>query len=395
MIELPVVQPNQGPVYAPVRTLMLYLSEDCNLRCTYCFVNKKPRAMTSETARKAVDFFANMGVSGSQQDIHINFFGGEPFLELDRMEEVIDYSRRPRAGLPKRIGFSATTNGTIATPQVERILRGSDMSLLVSLDGDADNNRLRPFVSGRSSYAAVARNLPKLVSWASMVVVRMTFTPDTLDLVGSVEHALSLGAPGICLAPVQECDWRSHGDRLEEEYGRLGDWFLAELRAGRVPPLDVTWGLLWHLDRVRRFGAGRPERPCNIAHSLLGIDPEGNVMPCHRFLYRRQDWLGTVDSPELSSERWKYVHLKSSDFVACSTCEARLLCGGGCRVVVLNERLPLDAVHEDYCVTMRAHARMVTRIYDAMRTESNPTFAQTLATRRILKGALAELASAG
>ena len=68
---------------------MLYLTEDCNLRCSYCFVNKSPRRMSSDTARKAVEFYLDRNISGAEYSINITFFGGEPFLELDRMEEVI------------------------------------------------------------------------------------------------------------------------------------------------------------------------------------------------------------------------------------------------------------------------------------------------------------------
>lgn len=79
-MSLPVLQ--QKP-QNPVRTLMVYLTEDCNLRCTYCFVKKKKRSMSSEVARKTVDFFLSPAVSGSERDLQVNFFGGEPLL-MDR-----------------------------------------------------------------------------------------------------------------------------------------------------------------------------------------------------------------------------------------------------------------------------------------------------------------------
>lgn len=297
--------------------------------------------------------------------------------------------------MPKRILFSATTNGTIATDRVLTLLRAHRMALLVSLDGTPEDNRLRPFISGKSSHHAVTRNLPKLLEFSPLVVVRSTFTPETLDLVRSVKHIISLGARVISLCPVLECDWASHRQHLQLAYAALADWFLEEVRGGRVPPLEATWGLLRQLDRVRRLGGSRPDRPCNVAHSLFSIDPDGNVLPCHRFLYRRQDWLGTVDSPELSPERWKYVHLESSDFAECRTCPAEPVCGGGCRAVALNNRRELDQAYEGFCVPMRAHASAVERIYDTMLREQNQLFFTALTSRRPLSGVLAELASAG
>jgi hypothetical protein len=39
----------ERPDFIPAKTLMLYLTEACNLRCSYCFVDKKPRVMNLST----------------------------------------------------------------------------------------------------------------------------------------------------------------------------------------------------------------------------------------------------------------------------------------------------------------------------------------------------------
>jgi MoaA/NifB/PqqE/SkfB family radical SAM enzyme len=43
---------SQPQKYAPVRHLMLYLTEECNLRCTYCFVKKEPRFMRGPLTKR-------------------------------------------------------------------------------------------------------------------------------------------------------------------------------------------------------------------------------------------------------------------------------------------------------------------------------------------------------
>lgn len=68
----------KGPVHAPVPNLVLY-TEDCNMRCTYCFVEKK-RRMTLETARRAWTSSCTREISGTRDTVNITFFGGEPFL---------------------------------------------------------------------------------------------------------------------------------------------------------------------------------------------------------------------------------------------------------------------------------------------------------------------------
>lgn len=151
-------------------------------------------------------------------------------------------------------------------------------------------------------------------------------------------------------------------------------------------PLAITWDLLrqYHNHRLRAdspsgCGGCRPGRPCEVGNSLLAIDPEGNVMPCHQFLYRPQDWLGTAEAPDLGERRRPYVELTSQDLLGCLGCAAEPVCGGGCRVVALRHGQGLQGVHEGHCLVTRAHARAVFRVYDTLMKERNVTFQRELA----------------
>ena len=374
MIELPVVQPS----HAPVQTLMLYLTEDCNLRCTYCFVKKTPRAMSSETARKTVDYYLHRNISGKVRHLALTFFGGEPFMALDVMEEIIAYCREQRKRTQKIVHFSATTNATIATPRVERIVRDSNMSLLVSMDGGEDAMESRPYVHGGSPYKAVARNLKRLVKWSPTLVVRMTYHPEVLDLKKNIQRALDLGAPSIALCPVTESNWNGYEERLEEVYQEIADWFISEARQGRFLPLEITWQQLRKTHNAK-LGGSRPERPCSVGQSLIAVAPDGHVMPCHMYIYRKQDWFGTVDDPHFPPEREQYVQLSTRTLLGCETCLAEPICGGGCRAVAVGELYDFHTgKHPGYCLNTRAQARCAYRIYQTLMDEMPETFTHAL-----------------
>ena len=103
--------------------------------------------------------------------------------------------------------------------------------------------------------------------------------PKALDLVDNVRQVLDLGAPSIALAPVFESVWRGTEATVEEQYQGLADWYIAEARAGRILPLDITNMLLLDFHRNQDSGK-RPSAPCGIGghKKLVGIDPDGNVM---------------------------------------------------------------------------------------------------------------------
>jgi uncharacterized protein len=370
---------------------MVYITEQCNLRCDYCFVLKKSKSMSSDTAARVASFIFSREASGVHPQVTIVFFGGEPFLEVDIMEEMMAQARRLGPRRYKKACFSATTNGTLATDRVERVIREGRMRLLVSLDGGLAASSHRPFVSGKSSYALVARNLPRLVNWASHTVVRMTFHPQALDLVANVRHALELGAPAVALCPVVEASWAGHEEALDEAYQALAEWYIAEARKGTILPLEVTHTYLRQRHAVS-LGEGRPPRACGVGTTMLGITTDGHIMPCHRFLKRPDDWLGTVDQPDLGVKRQPYLHLSSRNLLGCDTCVAESLCGGGCRAVALTAGYDLQSgLHPSYCLTTRAHARAVHRIYDTLMAEQNTAFKTALQHSRALNPALTEL----
>ena len=374
LMNLPVRQ-TSPPV--PVRTLMVYLDEDCNLRCHYCFVNKKRRRMSTETIHKIPEFAFRDDVAGRGRELQINFFGGEPFLAVDEMELLARLMRARARRQDRDVRFSVTTNGTIFSPSIARLISTYKMSILLSVDGDEQASLHRPTISGKNSFQQVLRNIPAfLEACQGRLTVRCTFHSEDYRLVDRVVFLQKLGVRSIALCPVLECDWVPHQEALEKEYRRLADWFLAQLAQGSHPPLELTWAYLkqWHLFQENPV---RPRRPCELGYTLLGIDPDGNVLPCHRYLYRRHDRLGTLEQPELvGSKREQFLAIDSSRIPDCQNCMASPICGGGCRVAALSQGLGLHDAYLGHCIPMRAHASAVYHIYDQLTSHGRQTAEQ-------------------
>ena len=87
------------------RQLILRLTNRCNLACRYCYAacdglngDSGGSDMTFETARKAIDLFAQPG-----DRLRIQFTGGEPLLCVDLMAEIFDYVKK--AGIQIRFSL--------------------------------------------------------------------------------------------------------------------------------------------------------------------------------------------------------------------------------------------------------------------------------------------------
>lgn len=59
----------------------LNITDSCNLKCKYCFVQQKPHFMTKDIAFKCVDYLYNNIIKQNRKKKgDLTFFGGEPLL---------------------------------------------------------------------------------------------------------------------------------------------------------------------------------------------------------------------------------------------------------------------------------------------------------------------------
>ena len=73
-----------------IKTVTLTLTQSCNLACSYCYEhNKSKNVMTFQTAKAIID--REIAKSKEFENIEFDLFGGEPFLEFNLIQEIVDY----------------------------------------------------------------------------------------------------------------------------------------------------------------------------------------------------------------------------------------------------------------------------------------------------------------
>lgn len=173
------------------KRVILELTENCNLRCKYCFNtigNRKrvhiSRQMEDTTAFAAIDYYFKIykeifqSLSASEKEIRsintpptLSWWGGEPFLNFEVIKKSKEYFEClpwDELGIDKKtIRFSVVTNLTILTPEIMDFLIGNQIYLFVSIDGNQclhDANRV--FANGEGSFNIVKNNLDTLCAAA-------------------------------------------------------------------------------------------------------------------------------------------------------------------------------------------------------------------------------------
>ncbi|MEW6031515.1 MAG: SPASM domain-containing protein [Bacillota bacterium] len=332
-----------------LRALCLNVAHDCDLACSYCFAGRGgfggARAlMTASVARAAVDFL--LEGSGDVQACEMDFFGGEPLLNLEVVRETVDYARRRAAAAGKRVGFTLTTNAAALGPDEAAYLNETMDNVILSLDGRPEvHDRMRRHPDGRPTHAAVRANVERFVALRGErdYWVRGTYTAFNLDFSEDVAYLAGLGFRNISLepvvgGPVGPGRWglgQAHLEALAAEYLRLADFLHDSARRGPTVHFfhfiaDPEAGPCY-AKRVRGCGAGR---------EYLAVTPEGDVYPCHQFVGREGFRAGhvtegldaTLVSGGLGLEGGaaEVAGLWVGAKEACRLCWARYRCSGGC-----------------------------------------------------------------
>lgn len=317
-----------------VTSAYFLLTENCNLRCTYCFEGQTrcvTKYMSKETAFKTVDFLFQQAIEHDVDKISITFFGGEPMLCPELMTDIMHYAEEKAKANGRETQYSIITNGTIYNDKVEAFLDvwreyKGDVNIQLSIDGIPEiQNANRPcaaegLVSSQLAESAIAKfkeyfkkyglnrehlHIHACVSKASLPRIYDSFLYFTRDL----------GIINSNFAWVIEDDWNDNdlnifSEQMQKIIKRL---------------VDVT-------TNTKRFPFKHFDKSsgCSAGQNLIAVDTEGNIYPCHRYFFHNVDnrdnvILGNVEQGITYNDRREQyfdIHYASISPETCQICIA-------------------------------------------------------------------------
>ena len=258
------------------------LTERCNLVCRYCYASSLSGTdMSADTAAQVVDFAVSNNPPGDVLDLC--FFGGEPFLCLDRMRETAARARERARTTDVPLRLRVTTNGTLLDEQALAFLEDFAVDLCVSIDGPPQvHNHNRRFFDGAGSATKVVANLQRALKRLDRVQVNAVYGPDTLHtLPETVAFFVDLGVRLIHLNLDITASWPAESHpRMREVYSRVADLVVAYYTAG----IPVTVSLIENKFLLFLKDSDGLEDRCGMGTTKFGIAANGDIYPCERLI---------------------------------------------------------------------------------------------------------------
>ena len=328
-----------------VKALCLHIAHDCNLGCLYCFAGEgeyhgRRALMSFDVGKKALDFL--IAASGNRRNLEVDFFGGEPLMNLEVVKQLVAYGRSREADSNKRFRFTLTTNGMLLNEEIMDFCNREMSNVVLSLDGRREvNDYMRPTRNQRgSSYDII---VPKFRRFAASragkdYYVRGTFTRHNLDFAEDVKHFADLGFEQMSIEPVVAAPEEPYAIRAEDlpvimaEYDSLAKEYIKRKKEG-----NGFHFFHFMIDLSQGPCVAKRLSGCGSGTEYLAVTPWGDFYPCHQFVGQEEFLMGNVDTGIVRTDirdEFKLCNVYAKE--KCRDCFARFYCSGGCAANAYN-----------------------------------------------------------
>lgn len=346
--------------HTPIGILYLLLTDACNLRCQYCYIEAaippeyQTSKMNAQVARNSIDLFARAlrRSHSSIEEPQIIFYGGEPFLNWDTMLVALGYIREQVAAavIPDNTGVTINTNGTLVTEEMARALkRFPFVTVAVSVDGPPEvHDGMRLDLIGRGSYERTDAGIRRLQAAGVNVGLCCTLTANNLhraeEILLWLRQTYDISALGFNLLIANKGTFASSGEYAEQ----VAEAVIRTFRVGRREGIYEDR----MMRKVRSFVKGKINfYDCGGCGGQLVIAPDGQVGVCQAYCGTRQYFTDVAPGFDpFEHEYWKEWRQRSPiSMEQCEGCIALGNCGGGCAYAAHAMHGNIRALDDNFC----------------------------------------------
>lgn len=309
-----------------IMNITFWVTENCNLACKYCYVNKHAETMQWETALAACELFQNKlsQAAKRKEKIHVSFHGGEPLLNFDVICKIINWMKEHYS---QSIFFSLTTNGTVYSEEMFQFLKDNKVELSLSLDGEKrinDKNRVYKNQAG-SVFDNTIKTLRHLQE--NNIPVRIRMTVNRSNVGGLYENYVflhSLKPLVVSFAFDRGDKWTNEDmEQYYENYCQIMNYLLQKDRREAYCEL---------FNMVQEYFRYRTS--CDGGVNGFHISAKGKLYPCMFAVGKEEFVIGNVQDGIDKEALNRFFQLNNTKVRVCGKCSFQNHCGATvCKVI--------------------------------------------------------------
>ena len=310
-------------------TAWMHVTNACNLRCPYCYLNKTPEHMTDDTAHRAIDAIFRSAIKHKFTRVKLKYAGGEASLHMKHVTDIHSYAAQLAQQYGVMLDAILLSNGVVLSQRAIDALKAHQIKVMISLDGlGTYHDSQRPFINGHGSFQYVNCTINRLLASSLVPLISITVSRRNLDgLPSLIKYVLEREMP-FTINYYRENECSTHIDDLRFEEAEMIAAMRSAFRAieEHLPKESLLDALI---DRAR---LNVPHHhTCGVGHAYLVTDQNGGIAKCHADITRR---ITTVDVDDplqmVRDDRDGVQGIAVDDKEGCKACEWRYWCTGGC-----------------------------------------------------------------
>ena len=290
-----------------VKTLTFQVTDDCCMKCTYCYqINKAHHSMSFKTAKKFIDQLLDLenpleylNPFTNTFGIVIEFIGGEPLMEIKLIQEICDYitiqmyNKNHPWLLTHR--FSICSNGLLYfSSDVQKFLKKyyHELSFSISIDGNKElHDSCRIDLLGQGTFDRALSAMQHYVkNFHGIMSTKMTLSPDNIAYTSAaIINLIELGYEEIAANCIFEEGWTvEHAKIFYNELKKITDFICQHTEIDKRLVLTLFSDIAFSPMSSDSNWCG------GVGESMLSIDYNGNYYPCIRYM---ESSLGSGQEP--------------------------------------------------------------------------------------------------
>lgn len=335
--------------------LTLHVTNQCNIRCKYCFVVRGPERMSLDVAKAAV----KLGMDGVKTT-GILFYGGEPLLERQLIYDTVAYTQEIRKETGHTFYYKMTTNGVLLDEEFLKFSKKHNLTIGFSHDGPVQDE-CRVFHDGEGTAAALEEKISLLLRYQPYAVGMSVVDPSTVSKASKIVKFLyrkGFKYITINMNYDRAAPWSQENlDTLASEYEKIANMYVrltaAEekiyLSAIDVKILSHLKGEKYHIDR-KAMSKNQPS-----------VAPDGKIYLGSRHLNEPEFQIGDVFNG-IDRTKQDALFEKGDEIpLECRECAIRTRCNYAYGNMRLNEK---GEIIPDITGFQCAHEQLITPIAD-------------------------------
>jgi uncharacterized protein len=343
-----------------IKTIQLIVSNNCNFKCKYCFEqsiysseervqsqsDSSNKIMTCEDGVKYINIVLDLVKKAGNQDLHIQFFGGEPLTNKDTIKGVLDYfGDGTRYGI--NLSYSIVTNGSLIDYEIAEYFNKYSVGVVVSFDSPKKTDR--NMHSGKDSRHQIYEALQKLKATNNYVAFNSVLSDCTYEYFDTaiIDCALEYGVweVGVVL------------DLSPDFYNRpiseIADKLIELCRYAKSRNIRVSgYWMSTYLSMFEHLEFDKGFKTCSGTGSQLSIEPNGSIFAC-KGSSRYYGKIENLNRLFLDDTYKHYAKRSIRNSSKCNACNLEGFCSGFCLGPLEQQYSDVSYLVENYCELMK------------------------------------------